>query len=30
MGFDFDLSGRIAESYAKMGKELATWFTKKD
>lgn len=30
MGFDFDASGRIAEGYAKTGKELGAWLTKKD
>ncbi|HMU13010.1 MAG: hypothetical protein JST41_13330 [Bacteroidetes bacterium] len=30
MGFDFDAGGRIAEGYAKMGKEFGTWLTKKD
>lgn len=29
-GFDFDAGGRIAEGYAKMGKEFGTWLTKKD
>jgi len=29
-GFDFDTGGRLAEGYAKMGKEFGTWLTKKD
>ena len=29
-GFDFDTGGRLAEGYAKIGKEFGTWLTKKD
>ena len=29
MGFDYDTGGRIAEAYAKMGKELASFLRKK-
>ena len=30
MGMDFDTGGRIAEGYAKMGKELGAWLKKSD